>query len=117
MMRHKLLVGAIVGALAFGAGFFFAKKVWISEGITFLGELELAEAPLQDPGFADFERLPFIEDSPLVGWRICRSHRTHAVSKRRRRDASAGERLPSTQKLDRQDHCRACPRSLSRGPH
>ena len=62
MMGRNLLVGAVACALAFGAGYFFTKRVWMSEGITFLGEFELAEAPLQDPNFADFARLPFIEE-------------------------------------------------------
>lgn len=62
MMGRNLLVGAIVCALALGAGFFFTKRVMITEGITFLGEFELAEGPIQDPDFADFARLPFIEE-------------------------------------------------------
>ena len=62
MMGRNLLVGAVACALAFGAGYFFTKRVLMSEGITFLGEFELAEAPLQDPNFADFARLPFIEE-------------------------------------------------------
>ena len=61
MMRYKLLVGAIVGIFAVGAGFYFTNKVKSKTGLTFLGELELAEVPVQDPGFADFERLPIIE--------------------------------------------------------
>lgn len=62
MIGRSFLMGAFACALVFGAGFFFTKRVWISEGITFLGEFELAEAPIQDPGFADFARLPFIEE-------------------------------------------------------
>lgn len=60
MIRRDFLVGAVACALAFGGCFF--TKVWQSEAITFLGEFELAEAPLQDPNFADFAHLPFIEE-------------------------------------------------------
>jgi hypothetical protein len=61
MKLRKFLVIAVACALAFGAGFYFTKKVSMSEGLTFLGEFELAEAPLHDPSFADFVRLPYIE--------------------------------------------------------
>lgn len=66
MTRRNLLMSAVACALAFGAGFFFTKRILVSEGLTFLGEFELAEAPLQDPGFADFAHLPIIETVRLL---------------------------------------------------
>ena len=33
----------------------------MSTGLTFLGELELAQDRLQDPGFAEFDRLPHVD--------------------------------------------------------